>query len=381
MKAYKEKQFLVFEFEDGKNVKYNLATHECIGKLGRPVKDVCTQLRGYNLLDVINSFQDIKYRNFLEFVDGCVNRSTDKRYGYGYGRVEKVKNIGTFLKRINEYSKYEQLFSSGLTKVDYPIHSEFKDIPKGLIKICREQNIKLENRMIKAFMTRPNMFRLLEIEFNTLNRRDILDILTYDQDKRREDSHKICFFRLVDNHNYKPQALLTYLDNLMTYEAIEGFKRLIVEVHDYVNMMSSISDKYEKYPKNFLTTHRIASRNYIRLRTKFEEDAFKRRIDKTMECTYNKYVLMYPENTNEIKDEAVQQNNCVASYIQKVIDGKCHILFLRRKDSKEKSLVTVEVKDGKVVQALGKFNRSLTDEEQEVIDKYNNRLERMKKVC
>ena len=38
MKVYKEKQFLVFDFEDRKNVKYNLATGETIGKLGKPVK-------------------------------------------------------------------------------------------------------------------------------------------------------------------------------------------------------------------------------------------------------------------------------------------------------------------------------------------------------
>ena len=40
MKAYKDKQYLVFEFKDGKNVKYNLATKETIGKLGKPVKNI-----------------------------------------------------------------------------------------------------------------------------------------------------------------------------------------------------------------------------------------------------------------------------------------------------------------------------------------------------
>lgn len=34
MKVYKEKQFLVFDFEDGKTVKYDFATGETIGKLG-----------------------------------------------------------------------------------------------------------------------------------------------------------------------------------------------------------------------------------------------------------------------------------------------------------------------------------------------------------
>ncbi|WP_262743874.1 PcfJ domain-containing protein, partial [Clostridioides difficile] len=39
--------------------------------------------------------------------------------------------------------------------------------------------------------------------------------------------------------------------------------------------------------------------------------------------------------------------NCVSSYIQNVIDGKCHILFMRKKDNLSKSLVTIEVKKAK----------------------------------
>ncbi|MFN1845118.1 PcfJ domain-containing protein [Clostridioides difficile] len=117
----------------------------------------------------------------------------------------------------------------------------------------------------------------------------------------------------------------------MTYEALNGLGSTLNELYDYVIMMSAISDKYEKYPRHFLTTHKIASRNYNRLKTEFEEEIFNKRIDKTLEYTYQDYKFIYPKTTNEIKDEAVQQNNCVSSYIKNVIDGKCHILFMRKK--------------------------------------------------
>lgn len=108
---------------------------------------------------------------------------------------------------------------------------------------------------------------------------------------------------------------------------------------------------------------------------------FDKRIDKTLEYTCDGYKFLYPTSTQDIKDEAVQQNNCVASYIQNVLDGNCHILFMRRAETPEQSLVTVEVKSGEVVQAKGKFNRDLTPEEQTIIDKYNKRLERTKLAC
>ena len=90
-----------------------------------------------------------------------------------------------------------------------------------------------------------------------------------------------------------------------------------------------------------------------------------------MERTFGDYCFIYPKCVQDIKDESVQMNNCVSSYIKNVIDGNCDILFLRNKDDKDKSLVTIEVRDNKIVQALQKYNTPLTSEQQEIVDKWN----------
>lgn len=82
---------------------------------------------------------------------------------------------------------------------------------------------------------------------------------------------------------------------------------------------------------------------------------------------------MYPKQIQDIKDEAVQQHNCVASYIDRVINGECHIMFMRNKFSPSKSLVTLEVVDGRIVQARREFNRDLTASESEAVNQYNER--------
>ena len=46
MKVYKDKQFLVFDFENGKTVKYDFATNTAIGIKGKPVKNLQSQLNG-----------------------------------------------------------------------------------------------------------------------------------------------------------------------------------------------------------------------------------------------------------------------------------------------------------------------------------------------
>ena len=164
------------------------------------------------------------------------------------------------------------------------------------------------------------------------------------------------------------------MDELKTFEAIDDMDYLIREIYDYAKMMDTISDKWDKYPRHFLTTHKIACRNYNRLKKEFSEDLFKKRINKDYECTYKDYVFVYPDSTQDVKDETVQQNNCVASYIDRVIDGNCHVMFLRKKDNPEKSLVTIEIRHNRIVQARIRFNDPVNKEEQEAIDYWNKKF-------
>lgn len=106
----------------------------------------------------------------------------------------------------------------------------------------------------------------------------------------------------------------------------------------------------------------------------FMEELFKKRINKQYECSFGDYIFIYPKSTQDIKDEAASQNNCVASYIDKVIDGKCHILFLRKKNKPDESLVTIEVRNNHIVQARRRFNDDVTAEDQRAIDAFNKKF-------
>lgn len=389
LKSYKEKQYLVFEFEDGKNVKYNLATGESIGKSGRHVKDVCTQLRGYDLLSVIESFEDEKYRDFLKFVDSRVNRRTGKHSSYYYlseKRVEKIKNIGSFLKQIEDFSLFEQYFASGLTNFSESLKHKITDIPKGLLKLIREDNLKITNGLIESYTKNPDLFsNIYHLDgLNTLSRTDLLNFAKclqyFDRAKiPSRFSNARYFIELVEEYDYNPTALIRYIDTLMTLEALTGLGKILTEIRDYARMMSRISPNYDKYPRNFLTTHKIASRNYTRLQHVFREEDFRKRYREDLKFAYEDFVIIYPESTQDIKNEAVQQNHCVASYIQDVIDGKCHILFLREKEHPTRSLITMEVRGGRIIQARGRFNRDMTEKEKEVVEKYKKKLERIMK--
>lgn len=384
IKAYKEKQFLIFEFEDGKSVSYNLATAETIGKTGKPVKGIQPQLAGYSLLDMIASFEDENYSRFLNFLDrNFINRSESSEC---YGRrVNKCSNIGTFLSKVKFYSRFEQIFSAGIKKVDRTFTGEISDIPSGLIKLCRENgNINLTDEVLCSYKQNPDFFAwAVSNKFMYLGTQDVISLIIepkyYRIDSMSYSRGVDWYFKTLLVWGYSYKHLLEYLDGLVAFEALTYY--VIKELFDYARMMRQISPFYEKYPKNFLTTHKIAIRNYERLKQEFEEDLFKnirdQAISDKLEYKSGDYIMVYPKTTQEIKDEAVQQNNCVASYIKDVMDSKCHILFMRHKDEPEKSLVTIEVSGNKVIQAKEKYNQECNQSEKDFIDKYNKYLEKL----
>ena len=366
-KVYKEKQYLIFDFEDGRTVKYDFATKSAIGIKGKPVKNLCGQLSGMTMDDVIECCSDPKYANFLKFVQ--------KQYPY------YISNIGTILSHVPDFARFEQIFSAGLDDIISlrKFKGTINDIPKSMLKIARNRNITINDNTCSFWKRNPNAHCIgYDIDYISLDDSDLFYVWAsytyyYDQNKGT-DVYNSYFNELIERYGYNAKSLFLYVDTLKTYEAIEDVSYLMIELCDYASMMSKISPKYDKYPRHFLTTHRIATRNYNRLKKEFNENLFKGRVNKAYEYKFKDYCFIYPDSTQDIKDEAVQQNNCVASYIDKVIDGKCHIMFLRKRETPDKSLVTIEIRNNQIVQALRRFNNPVTEKDQEAIDAWNKKF-------
>ena len=329
------------------------------------MKDLKGQLSGFDTDDLLKCCDDPKYAKFLVFV-------MNKYPNY-------ISNIGTILSKVPMYAKFEQIFSAGFDDiVDSSLFTKsINDIPKSLIKVARDRKVKISDRFCDYWKKNPDAhYMAYQLDFMSLTDGDIDEILKKDNcNYANGQYHYFSYYnKLIEEYGYNPKSLLLYIDTLKTFEAIDDMSHLLRELEDYARMMSTISPKYDKYPRNFLTTHKIACRNYNRLRKEFSEEIFKTRIHKDYECAFGDYQFIYPDSTQDIKDEAVSQNNCVASYIDKVIDGQCHIMFLRKKSKPNDSLVTIEIRDNKIVQARRRFNDPVTEEDQVAIDKWNKKF-------
>jgi hypothetical protein len=82
------------------------------------------------------------------------------------------------------------------------------------------------------------------------------------------------------------------------------------------------------------------------------------------------YAMIFPKSTGDIQEEGRILSHCVGSYVQTVIEGHCIIMFLRKKKEKKTPLVTVELRDNRIGQARGKYNRSLEYQEKLFLQEY-----------
>ena len=103
IKVRTEAQYLVFELDSNKTVKYDFQKNQTIGLSGKPVKDLRSQLRGITIEEIIESCEDKNYAEFLSFLK--------RKYEFYYS------NVGSFLSMIRRNANLEQLFSSGLKAI------------------------------------------------------------------------------------------------------------------------------------------------------------------------------------------------------------------------------------------------------------------------
>lgn len=84
--------------------------------------------------------------------------------------------------------------------------------------------------------------------------------------------------------------------------------------------------------------------------------------EKKYEYSDMSYEVMSPDCVEALIKEANSQRNCLVTYINDVAEGKTNIVFIRKSNNPNKSYVTVEIKEGEILQARAKNNMNPTAE-------------------
>ena len=203
------------------------------------------------------------------------------------------------------------------------------------LKICKEKDMSLINFISDVNFISDNSINLFDIDYKRLK-------------------------EYFDSNGYEYDYILEYVDYLNYCQQL-GY---------------DLKDRKVIYPNDLFESH-----NNLLARVKILEDPFIDERIKSISSALNfnyyeddNYIIIPAKSVQSLCDEGYQQNNCVSMYSEKYSSGESQIYFLRKKDNVEKSFVTIEVKNNKIVQARTKYNELPDNSIKELLSKWEKTL-------
>ncbi len=173
------------------------------------------------------------------------------------------------------------------------------------------------------------------------------------------------------------------LKNICQYTSLKKFlnyKKGVKNIHiylDYLEMASklgiSLKSKKRLFPYQLIAWHdKFAKKIKINEDMDTEFKAYSRYLNLS-KYTYEdeKYIVFPVPSVDDFKDEGKQQGNCVVTYLQSYINNQTEIYLIRELSNPNKSFITLEYKNNRVVQKeLPQHSKDFTEEQLKFIDKW-----------
>lgn len=135
---------------------------------------------------------------------------------------------------------------------------------------------------------------------------------------------------------------------------------LLADYRDYLRMCKEMQYNVESsfilFPRNLKSAHDHVVEALDVKRTAEQEKAIADSFEEWQRLYQYKgkdLMVIPPHSSKELIDEGTALRHCVGRYVKRVAQRECVILFVRKVAEPDKSLCTVEVRDGQVVQARG----------------------------
>lgn len=336
---------------------YDYKDNSYVSEHGNKIKNstMKSKLRGLRLKDFDNDNTDRNYFELLKFIDS-----------YEWGDM----NIGTLLAKLKDYQEEEKFYCLGIyiRYKMYPREFELLKLTPSKIKFL----LLIKNKILDSKKWTYTFKDDILLDFVKLIYKETKDIdivsQMFDTIYSKENSLK----SLLTTHKYDKKSLINYLFRISNSEGLHTTD-IIEDLNDYAYMSNIIQNgKYNKYPRFLLSIHAIVSKNYKTYIEKHDEELFGKIMTQynKYKYKYRKYAIGIPTTTQNILNEGTELRHCVASYIKNILNGQTAILFMRDVEKINEPLITIEFKNGAIIQAKGLLNRKPNEEEEKFIRRF-----------
>lgn len=338
---------------------------------------------GYDLTPWCNGYRPVfdrwKY-NFTADMSGVLYQrnlsDTLKDTPWAYSQLEAFSGIASFSGVATFLSAYIKR-----PKIEHLIKMKLYRLVSGIIyggysySALQAINFNGENMRAILGIDRP-YFRLLRELNPSIDQLHLIRQLLQADHKPSTEQIKWFIASKISNADAAKELLAhmsvhklqRYVEQQFAPEDEAALKRvdyykmntLITDYHDYLCMCKElqydVKNSFILFPRELKAAHDSVAKTLKDKRTAEHEKAIAGSFDewqKRYQYQSKELMMIPPHSAKEIVDEGAALHHCVRLYVKNVAEKKSVILFVRSVDEPDKSLCTVEVKDGQVTQARG----------------------------
>lgn len=197
---------------------------------------------------------------------------------------------------------------------------------------------------------------------------------------------KLCTKTFNGKKLYTLETLLNYLHRCDVYQAIP--QDVAIELLDaYIRMSIDLGVEPLTNSNSLKREHDVTARNHLqwwqKKRNTEYEKGFAEQSSKLQKFEFEdeNYIAITPRTIDDLLNEASQQRNCLSCYTSYYAQGHAKIFFVRKKNEKEKSYISIEM-DNDLTRFIQKFyscNRPV-DNPQDLafLDKWLEHIQKVK---
>lgn len=274
-----------------------------------------------------------------------------ERYGVGYADFDK--HNGKWLSYLAFWDKVDSICNGAICNSTW--------------EMTNKQYVEFANEHFKEYAKYIKDNEKINLE--TFYRNFAFDIwcksngIVIDEYTPRESVKLICE---ANFNTPEKNKFAIYMVRRGLFEFLYG-SDAIRRLREYFNYCEWLGIEYEKgdFIKNFLSVKKRYEFRKVEINN---EQLAKNQLkyEKALSFSFGNLETIIPTTCQQFHEEAEMQSNCVERmYLEKVVEGRTNVVFIRKKDDMEHSYITCEVKNGEIWQYLTRFNNSPKGEEAE----------------
>lgn len=279
-------------------------------------------------------------------------------YGHAHNlneAYENIRNYGKYLDRLFNIGIPESALYGFYSFDNFPNEAFFELMVKNkdYIQKVKEKQLVFSTREYKRYVCDTTIKSILS-KYNCQLTEVQIKALTYIYEAFEDKKYIDFCIKVIANPKYHLDISIDF-SNTNIEPTVSDILNMF---RYYYRACHALNREYNS--KDFFNDLHRVTQLYKIYTSKSSDEIFIKHINPNiLSFEDENFIVICPKNKNDLVTEGQSMHNCVGSYWTRVVQGKCAVVFIRKKTAPDVSYITCEIgTDGTINQYLESFNKT-----------------------